>query len=237
MFATPNGTAEDLHVHSTWSDGRGTLAENLEVAESLGLRRLGMVDHVRADTDWVVDFVRAVDTLRAETSLTLVCGVEAKVLDEAGALDLPADLEGVDRVYIADHRLPLGDACVDPKTVRAGLADGSITQARVVTALVDASVRAMHACPRPAVLAHWGSILPKVRVPLDALRDADLDRLAQAAKETGTWVELDERWQAPRRRVLAAMQAHRVPLVCSSDAHRPEHIGVFDWAAGLVVAA
>ena len=42
--------AEDMHVHSTFSDGKGSIAENIAEAERLGLRRMTCVDHVREST-------------------------------------------------------------------------------------------------------------------------------------------------------------------------------------------
>jgi putative hydrolase len=56
---------EDFHVHSTFSDGASTLAENVRVARERRLRTLCLVDHVRADTAWLPDFVRAVAPYRA----------------------------------------------------------------------------------------------------------------------------------------------------------------------------
>jgi histidinol phosphatase-like PHP family hydrolase len=50
---------EDFHVHSTFSDGASTLAENVRVARERRLRTLCLVDHVRAGTSWLPDFARA----------------------------------------------------------------------------------------------------------------------------------------------------------------------------------
>ena len=44
---------QDRHVHSRFSDGEGTLAQNIAAAEALGLQALTCVDHVRVSTDWV----------------------------------------------------------------------------------------------------------------------------------------------------------------------------------------
>jgi hypothetical protein len=49
-----------MHVHSTFSDGRNTLEENVAQAERVGLRALRCVDHVRTDTKWVPTFTAAV---------------------------------------------------------------------------------------------------------------------------------------------------------------------------------
>ncbi|MFZ0974784.1 MAG: PHP domain-containing protein, partial [Solirubrobacteraceae bacterium] len=80
---------QDMHVHSTFSDGAHSLEENVAEAESLGLVELGCVDHVRVDTDWVPAYAAAVAALRERTEVRLQCGIEAKLLDTAGALDLP----------------------------------------------------------------------------------------------------------------------------------------------------
>ncbi len=42
------GVRQDMHVHSTFSDGRDTIEDNVAEAERLGLLELTCVDHVRA---------------------------------------------------------------------------------------------------------------------------------------------------------------------------------------------
>ncbi|MBV9799713.1 MAG: hypothetical protein JO039_16830, partial [Solirubrobacterales bacterium] len=89
---------QDMHVHSTFSDGANSLEENIAEAESLRLVELGCVDHVRADTGWVPAYAAAVTGLREHTEVRLQCGIEAKLLDTTGALDLPEPCPGVDAI-------------------------------------------------------------------------------------------------------------------------------------------
>ena len=56
--------AEDMHVHSTFSDGEGTIEENIAAAEERSLTALTCVDHVRRDTDWHPGFVEEVRRAR-----------------------------------------------------------------------------------------------------------------------------------------------------------------------------
>ena len=56
----PVNPRQDMHVHSTFSDGRDPIEGNVAEAEALGLTQLTCVDHVRAGTDWVPEYVAAV---------------------------------------------------------------------------------------------------------------------------------------------------------------------------------
>jgi putative hydrolase len=85
------GVRQDMHVHSTFSDGRDTIEDNVAEAERLGLLELTCVDHVRVDTDWVAAYAAAVRRVNATTPVVLHCAVEAKLLDTAGNLDLPPE--------------------------------------------------------------------------------------------------------------------------------------------------
>src|ERR1700684_4707728 len=83
---------EDFHVHSTFSDGASTLAQNVAAARERGLRTLCLVDHVRQDTAWVPEFTAAVAPYRGQAGLRVLAGVEAKITDTAGPLLLPPSL-------------------------------------------------------------------------------------------------------------------------------------------------
>src|ERR1700733_10082412 len=78
------GLDQDFHVHSTFSDGASTLAENVAAARDRELRTLCLVDHVRRDTAWVPEFVAAVGQYRHQPGLRVLAGVEAKILDPPG---------------------------------------------------------------------------------------------------------------------------------------------------------
>ena len=98
---------EDFHVHSTFSDGASTLAENVRAARERGLRTLCLVDHVRRDTRWLPEFTAAVDQYRGQPGLHVLAGVEAKILDTAGHLDLPPGLQTGRHRPGADRRSPV----------------------------------------------------------------------------------------------------------------------------------
>ena len=172
-----------MHVHSTFSDGRGTLEENIAEAERLGLRQLGCVDHVRFDTDWVPDYVAAVQRVRQQTAVQMQCGIEAKILDTAGRLDMPDWVDGVDVVYAADHQVPSVDGPLHPRAVRERIESGELAADAVVADIVGATAAAVRVNSN-VVIAHLFSILPKIGVD-EATVDAGLiEQLADAAAST-----------------------------------------------------
>ena len=72
----------ELQVHTTWTDGRSTIAEQLEGAQRRGLATIAFTKHVRRDTNWFVGFAAAVrEEARRFPELTVLVGCEAKALD------------------------------------------------------------------------------------------------------------------------------------------------------------
>ncbi|GEK20137.1 PHP domain-containing protein [Cellulomonas xylanilytica] len=228
----------DHHVHSTFSDDAvSTPAENLAAAQAVGLREIRMVDHVRVSTTYVPEFLAAVRALPTVDGLTVLTGVEAKILDASGTVDAPPEVlaalgtpGGPDRVLLADHQVPGPDGPWSPRATRERIEAG-LDPADVVEMLVTATVRAMHAVGR-AQLAHPFSVLPKIGLTEQDVTDQLLDALADAAVATGTPVEVNEKWHCPGPRVTDRLRAAGVLLVASTDAHQAADVGVYDWVRG-----
>ncbi|WP_151526484.1 PHP domain-containing protein [Serinicoccus kebangsaanensis] len=225
----------DWHTHSSTTDGQDPLIAMVIAGAAAGLHTLGLSDHVRASTTWLPDYVREVRTLAGRTPLTLRCGVEAKILDRAGRLDLPDDLPELDYVLVADHQFPGEDGPVHPDRVRALLEDGTWDAADCLDQLVTATALALAASPVPPVLAHLFSLLPKCGLDEEQLDDQHLDALADACLATGGWVEVNEKWRCPGARTLRHLHRRGVTLSAGSDAHRAADVG--RWAYLPLVSA
>jgi putative hydrolase len=227
------GERQDMHVHSTFSDGRDTIEDNVAEAERLGLLELTCVDHVRVGTDWVTDYVAAVRRVNAATPVRLRCAVEAKLLDTTGKLDLPPDLADVDAIYAADHQVPLPDGPHSPRAVEALMADGTLSAADVVAAIL-ASTEAAVRRYRGVVIAHMFSVLPKLGLREDDVPLALVEQLARVAAQAGAQIEVSERWSCPNARTLAPFQRHGVPILLSTDSHRSDTIGRYAYCTGVL---
>lgn len=234
------GLAGDHHVHSTFSDdAESTVAENVAAARQAGLNQLRLVDHVRASTTWIPEFCGQTAMLRSTAhDITILTGVEAKMLDATGRLDLPSGLrtgsnrpDRVDRVLIADHRYPSPVGPWPPSRVLDERAAG-LSSAAIVDTLVGAMIGAMAAVEH-AQLAHPFSLLPKMGLTEDDLLAEHLSALCAAASAHGTWVEINEKWACPGPRAIEAFAAAGVTLVASSDSHHRRDVGRYQRVIDL----
>lgn len=226
----------DYHVHSTFSDDAlSTLAENIAAASAAGLTHLRLIDHVRAATTWVPEFVAAVSAEVIPEGLTVFTGVEAKLMDAAGTVDTPPGLTGVDAVVIADHQFPGTDGPWSPTTTREKL-DAGLATDDAIDLLITGLVRAMESTAH-AQLAHCFSILPKVGLSEADLSDEHLRAWASAAASSGTLIEANEKWACPSPRSLRAAADAGATIVASTDSHVSTDVGRYDRVVGLLEEA
>jgi putative hydrolase len=223
---------EDMHIHSTFSDGIHTVEENVRQSETIGLSKICCVDHVRVSTDWLPKFVETVENVRQRTNLTVNCGIEAKILNENGELDIPANTDGVDYLYAADHQVPFGDRFYSPREIREMISEKTVTKNEVINAIVNSTVNVMENY-RNIVIAHLFSVLPKIGADENDVSENQLEKLADTAKKTCAVIEIDERWKCPTFRTVTFFQSKNVPIRFSSDSHRKETIGKYRYNAEL----
>ena len=214
----------DYHVHSTFSDDAvSTLAENIAAASTAGLETVRLIDHVRVSTTWVPEFLAAVGAERLPEHLEVLTGVEAKMMDVTGRLDIPADLGDL-TVVIADHQFPGTDGPWSPDEVRRRLAS-DLSGAEAMQLLFAAYSAAMRGRPG-SQLAHPFSILPKVGLGDAAATGEQAAEFVAVAIETGTLVEVNQKWgvapQLPLRELLEAEL-----IVMASDSHDAAFVGVY----------
>lgn len=226
----------DYHVHSQFSDDAvSTIEENIAAAVAAGLTELRLIDHVRVSTAWVPEFLAAVAAQSVPEGLTILTGVETKILNTAGDLDVPPNLTGIDCVVIADHQFPGTDGPWSPDATKQAIA-GGLAPSEATGMLVDALNAAMERNPG-SQLAHCFSILPKVGLSEDDLSDEQLESWASTAARTGTLIEVNEKWACPSARSLRAALAAGARLVGSTDSHVATDVGRYDAVIGLLDGA
>ncbi len=223
----------DWHTHSTTSDGVDSLADMAAAGAATGLHTLGLSDHVRESTAWLPEYVAEVRALRVD-GLQIRCGVEVKMLDARGRLDLPASLPELDYLLVADHQFPGPDGPVHPARVLEDITSGRLRRADAIEQVVTATCGALRSSPFPAIVAHLFSLLPKCGLDEGDVTDELLDALASAARETDAAVESNEKWRCPSAPVLSGLADRGVRLTAGSDAHRAADVGRWRYLAEAV---
>ena len=195
----------DLHMHTTESDGRGTLAEMAAAAKALGYGYIAITDHSKRTTmangldsrrlrkQW-----REIDELNANKPGILVLkGVECDIL-EKGGLD------------IDDETLAEADWVICSIHYGQNQSRQQITE-RILQAIEN---------PHVSAIAHPTGRLLNRRKPYEV----DLEAVYKAAARHGKLLELNAN---PQRLDLddihcAAAKQHGVKIVINTDAHRAD---------------
>lgn len=198
----------DLHMHSTWSDGRNTIGEMVVAAQQLGYEYVAITDHSERSLASrnlsggdIAKQRREIEKVRKRApGIEVLHGVEVDIMHD-GTLDFSdAQLESFDIVLASLH---------DP-----GGHDGDT--------LTERYLRAIHH-PLVNVITH-----PANRSPArTAGYDLDFDRLFEAAAATGTAMEIDG---SPGHLDMDGIIARRavacgVTVVIDSDCHRADALG------------
>ena len=100
----------DLHVHTSWIDGKNTVFEMSSAAIDKKITTLLFSEHTRANSEkWFSDFAEEVFLARKkfQNKCLLLIGTEVKVLNDRGDLDLSEKIKTMcDLVMASVHRFP-----------------------------------------------------------------------------------------------------------------------------------
>ena len=193
----------DLHMHSTWSDGRNTITDMVSASRQLGYEYVAITDHSE----------------RAWSSRTLAAGEVGKQRDEINALRGRVRgieiLHGVEVDIMANGTLDFDDALLAGfDIVLASLHEAGGDDAARLTERYLRAIR--H--PLVNVITH-----PANRAPgRSSGYHLDFERLFAAAAETGTAMEVDG---APGHldmdgEIARQAAAAGVTIAIDSDCHR-----------------
>jgi DNA polymerase (family 10) len=205
VLVTPSDIRGDLHMHSTWSDGRDSIQHMVLAAKQLGYEYVAITDHSerafasRKLLALEIPIQREeIQALRSRIhGIEILHGIEVDIMPD-GSLDFDDDqLEGFDIVLASLHD-DHGD-------------DGERLTERYVQAMEH---------PMVNIITH-----PANRSPaLSSGYDLDYERLFETAVATGTAMEVDG---APGHLDMDGAIARRaveagVTLAIDSDCHRAE---------------
>jgi len=202
----------DLQMHTTWSDGKNSVAEMMEACRQLGYEYLAVTDHSQSlgvtggmDEEKLRSQWEEMDRVEAEhDGIRLLRSMEVDILAD-GSLDLADELlEELDVVLVSVHS-------------RFNLPADEQTE-RLVTALRH---------PQVDILAHPTGRLINRRDPYEF----DVDRVLDVAAGEGAAVELNANPNRLDLKDTHLMKARErgIPVVISTDAHRAAELELISY--------
>jgi histidinol phosphatase-like PHP family hydrolase len=83
----------DWHLHSDYVDGKDSIFDMVKEAGKKKLRLVAFTEHVRKSLTYnFSDYISDIFSARDKFDIEILVGVEAKVLDSSGSLDLPEEV-------------------------------------------------------------------------------------------------------------------------------------------------
>ncbi len=201
----------DLHMHSTWSDGKASMREMAEAARARGYHYIAITDHSA-----YLGITNGLDAGRLKQQAAEIAALNAEF--ESGG-DPFRILRGVEVDITADGTLALPDEALADLDIVVASPHVSLHQPAA-----QATERLLRAIRNPHVdiIGHPTGRLIGNR----AGSEIDLDAIARAAAETGTLLEVNS---GPDRLDLDAPSVRRAlelgaRITINSDSHHPSNL-------------
>jgi DNA polymerase (family 10) len=206
----------DLHVHTTESDGRDSLAAMAEAAQAAGLEYIAITEHSKA-----LSMANGLDEDR-----TLKHAARVRALDNRHGVRL---LAGIECDIRPDGTLDLADDCLAALDLVVASVHSAFNQDR--QQMTDRFLRVIDN-PNVDILGHLTGRRLLKREPYDL----DVEAVMDAARRHGVAVEINcqvDRLDVSHVHARLAREKG-VPMVISSDAHSRIAFGRLGW--GVTVA-
>jgi putative hydrolase len=226
----------DLHTHTVFSHGSGTIEDNVIAARNKGIAKIGITDHGPGHIGygvrrWNFAKMRAeVERLSAlYTDMEILLGLEANIVNTSGNLDIrPDEFEKFDFVIAGYHYGAVGGNPI-ANMVSAGknLAQNKsgVATKRQIKLNTRNIVRALEKND-VKILTHPGDKAP-----------VDLLEIAIVCARTDTLIELNTNHMPKSADDIKTMSLAPARFIISSDAHSPNRVGDFVAAVNLAYDA
>ena len=209
----------DLHTHTRYSHGAGSVEENVLAAIACGLKRIGISEHgpkhMFFPVKWeaLLKIRREIDQMNARYGgqIEVLMGLEANLMGD-GLTDAPKDTSIFDYIMLGYHKGTFPADAISRGWWRSFFF-GQSTR-RHAKANVVAYAHAMEKTEKIIAITHPGTYIP-----------VDIGDLARTAKEHGVALEINEGHRNMSLDEVLEAKAEGASFVLSSDAHRPSRVG------------
>ena len=217
----------DMHMHTQYSDGRGTMKEMMSAGLNKGLDKIAITEHGPNNigvgiksAEQLLDIKKEALELSAGQNIQVLVGVEADVIGTNGEIDVPQSIyQQLDLLLVGLH------PHVIPVDVEDGLSFilpnkffrfSSGVRKRVIRNNTNAIIEVLNK-HKVDILTHPGLNMP-----------IDYEAVAKVCAEKGTLYEIntghnDQHFQTIS--IINTVASSNVNFIINSDAHYPETVG------------
>jgi len=226
----------DLHTHTIFSHGKGSIEDNVIVASYKGLKKIGISDHGPGHVTYGVKR-KNIAVMRAEIerlkpiypNIEILLGVETNIINTSGNLDISEDeLSGFDYILAGYHygvfgERPFRALGIHSRNLITGQIGKSTSKQKLMN--TDIVIKAIYQ-NNIKILTHPGDKGP-----------FDISEIAVACAERGTLMEISAWHNYLSVEGIKEALKTDVKFVISSDAHSPERIGDYQGAVERIIEA
>lgn len=218
----------DLHTHTTYSHGKGSVEDNVRMAFDKGLEYIAISDHGPGHLFYGVnrnEFVNMRNDIERMNvkypKMHVKMSVEANIIKGGNGLDIrPEEFEEFDFIIAGYHYGLFGCDCMRNWMWNKGFRAGEESLRRSNTEMAIKALRQNDI----SILTHPGDKGP-----------FDIKAIAKVCAETDTLMEINT-WHGhmTKEEIEIAAQVEGVSFIISSDAHTPDRVG--DFRDGVIRA-
>lgn len=210
----------DIHTHTTYSHGKGSIEDNVRAAVEKGLSLIAITDHGPGHLTYGIK-KQEIPAMRRDIEecsrkypdIKIKLGVEANIVDKWRGIDVaPTEIEDYDFIIAGYHYGVTNGYCVD-NYVNSHL---HLSSKKLMVKNTDMALKAIYENDL-RILTHPGDKGP-----------FDMKALARACAETDTWMEISTHHKHLTLDEIVICAKEDVSFIISSDAHRPEIVGNYE---------
>lgn len=221
----------DLHVHSRYSHGEGSIQEIVDVGIAKNLTCLAVTEHVRHQSPWFGSFLSDMADAKEQKGIKVISGIESKVLDFCGKLDATDKMIcSVGLVVASVHRIPSVHSMDEDLVVeKIGQDMGCFT------GIYFRALRGIASNPSVDVVGHPFHLFKAAAIRRISKEDKlETAKLFSASKKA---VEINSLYHVPDLEFLRMCIKEGVKISVGSDAHRLDDVGNVKWSMRLLEKA
>lgn len=226
----------DYHTHTTFSDGRGRLEDNVSAATNIHLEEIGIADHGPRNIGTGVQGEGTYRQIKEEVErlsvtfpqIKVKVGAEADITGVDGSIDISQEIiDELDFLIIGLHPFVMPTGINSAVFLMENLL-APLSRSLAAKALNDNTKALIEAMKRhsPDIISH-----PNLKMRVD------IDEIAQACAKYNAAYEINVGHHFQTVEEIRQAATWGPQFVISSDAHYPDTIGQLDVGLALAEAA